>query len=122
LLAFAGVLAGAAPALAQTADLPDLPPSGNPAPAVHAATQLGLSCGRCAAHMAFAAVPLYQELTAIVQKLTPQTVVPVGTDVSPAVGAARSLVGGALSELRTKDHQPQSAVPASLRQIGFTYP
>jgi hypothetical protein len=117
LLAFAGVLAGAAPAMAQTG-LPDLPPSGDPAPAAHATTQLGLSCARCAAHVAFTAVPLYQDLATIVQKLAPEA---VGADVSPAVGTARSLVGGALLGIQSKD-QPQSIFPAALEQIGFSKP
>ena len=75
--------------------------------------------------MAFAAVPLYQELTVIVQKLTPQTVVPVGTDVSPAV-ENRLDVGCPAAVMEPNSAEPlfqnamRGAHQASLLQPGMT--
>lgn len=99
LLAFAGVLAGTAPAAAAP---PDFTPSTNPAVVGYATAQLGLACSKCAAQIACSTMPLYQEITAVIERFTPQT---AGTSVAPLVAAMKG-VSSVMLEIQFKKPDP----------------
>lgn len=100
-LAFAGILAGTAPA---TAAPPEFTLS-NPVVVGQATAQVGMACTKCAAQVACAMVPLYQEISAMIERLTPQSTAPLSAIGAPLYSAAKA-ASDVLVEIEFKKPDP----------------